>query len=67
MNPYTPHVDAAAAKIAEDNEREATLKLKHKHISRLRDLLFIEIQAKGEKTALDKEIDKILYQADQRL
>lgn len=66
MNPYTPHVEAAAAKIAEENEKEATLKLKRKHISRLRDLLFVEKQL-GVSKPIDKEIEKILYEADQRL
>lgn len=67
MNPYTPHVDAIKAKIAEERKRSTTLTLNHKHISRLRDLLFIEIQSKGEKVDLDREIDNILYEADQKI
>jgi hypothetical protein len=67
MNPYKPHLDAFAEKIAREKEAEVTVTLKGKHISALRALLFAEIQGNPHHDLVISELDRILYDAHQKI
>lgn len=66
-NPYTPHVEAITEKLERERETVVDVKLKGKHLSILRNLLFQEIQNSGGCTKCPDlvEIDAILYRARQ--
>jgi hypothetical protein len=66
-NPYSPHVEAFKQKIAIERETEVSVKLKGKHISMLRDILREAELDMFKDQDLIKEIEKILYDAHQKI
>lgn len=65
--PFKAHLDAAHAKMEREQDEEVTVKLKGKHLCKIRSLLFPAICNRDKDEVLLREIDQIVFDALQKI